>query len=86
MSERPKTKSSLLDLNEYLFETLDRISNDDLEEEKLKEEIDRTTAITTVAKTIVDNAAVILKAAIAFGVKDPIVYQQLLGEDADSDA
>jgi hypothetical protein len=37
-----KTRNSLTDLNEYLFEALDVISNSDLKGEELNEEITRT--------------------------------------------
>lgn len=56
------TRTSLRDLNEYLFEALDRISNDELEGEDLDKEINRAEAITKVSKAILDNADVALRA------------------------
>lgn len=42
-------------LNEYLFEQMDRLSNDDLSQEQLEMEIKRTSAITKTAATIIHN-------------------------------
>lgn len=55
-------RTSLKDLNEYLFEALDRISNDALQGDALEAEIQRTDAITKVGRTIIDNAEVALRA------------------------
>lgn len=56
------TKTTLNDLNEYLFGTLDALSNEDLEGESLEREIKRAKQINEVGKTIVDNARVVLDA------------------------
>lgn len=57
-------KNSLNDLNNYLFEELERLN--DSEElataEELEKEIKRSKAITSVAQQIVNNANVILEA------------------------
>ena len=55
-------KNSLTDLNNYLFESLERINDDSLSDEELEREIKRSEATTAVAKTIIDNAEVQLKA------------------------
>lgn len=47
-------RNSLADVNNYLFEAIERL-NDDLTDEQLEREIKRTEAVTKVAKTIVDN-------------------------------
>lgn len=52
-------KNSLVDLNNYLFEQLERLNDEDLD---LDEEIVRAKAIGDIAKNIVDNANTILKA------------------------
>lgn len=54
-------KTSLNDLNEYLFEQLDRITNEDLEGEALEAEIKRADAVTDIARTIIDNGTLTLK-------------------------
>lgn len=48
-------RNSLVDVNNYLFEAIERLNDDDLTEEQLEREIRRTEAVTKVAKTIVDN-------------------------------
>jgi|LSQX01.2.fsa_nt_gb hypothetical protein len=44
-------KNTLTDLNNYLFETLERLIDDDMTEESLKKEITRSQAVTAVACT-----------------------------------
>lgn len=56
-------KTSLTDLNSYLFEQLDRISNEDLTPEELEKEIKRSEAITDIAQTVIENANTRIKAA-----------------------
>ena len=56
-------KNSLTDLNEYLFNQLDRLSNSDLNGELLKAEIERSDAISKTAGMIVENAKTQIKAA-----------------------
>lgn len=55
-------KNSLQDLNNYLFESLECINDDDLTDEELEKEIKRSEAVTKVASTIINNAEVQLKA------------------------
>lgn len=55
-------KTSLNDLNEYLFQEMDRLTNEDLSEEELEKEIKRSEALQKVAKTIIDNGALALQA------------------------
>lgn len=52
-------RNSLVDLNNYLFEQLERLNDEDVD---LDEEIVRAKAIGDIAKNIVDNANTILKA------------------------
>lgn len=54
--------NTLTDLNNYLFEALERINDDELSEEQLDKEIKRAEVTTKVAKTIIDNASVQLQA------------------------
>lgn len=56
-------KHSLTDLNDYLFEQLDALSNADLEGEQLDAAIKRAEAVADIATTVVQNANVIVKAA-----------------------
>lgn len=57
-----KTKTTLNDLNEYLFAEMDRLTNEDLSEEELDKEIKRSEALQKVAKTIIDNGSLALQA------------------------
>ncbi len=58
-------KNKLSDLNDILFEQLERITDDDLDEDKLQHEIQRTTSVVTLADRIVDMARLQLEAAKA---------------------
>ncbi len=57
-------KNDLNSLNNYLFEELERLNdNEELDnEEKLNKEIKRSKAITNVAQTIINNANLVLNA------------------------
>ena len=54
-------KNTLADLNNYLFESIERL-NDELDMEALEREIKRSETVQKVAKTIIDNGALALKA------------------------
>lgn len=55
-------KNTLTDLNNYLFETLERLTDDTLSEEEMQKEITRSQAVTSVAETIIHNGELSLKA------------------------
>lgn len=55
-------KNTLNDLNNYLFEQIERISDDSLTDDELNKEIKRSDAVQRVAKTIIDNANLVLQA------------------------
>lgn len=55
-------KNTLADLNNYLFESIERLNDDSLSEEELEKEIKRSDAVQKVAKTIIDNGALALRA------------------------
>ena len=54
-------RNNLSALNDYLFESIERIMDDDLSGEVLEEEIKRAEMVTDVAKVIVQNAELALK-------------------------
>ena len=60
-------KNKLSDLNNHLFAQLERLSDEDLKGEALIKEIERSKAITNVAKEVISNGSLVLKAKIAVG-------------------
>lgn len=54
-------KNTLSDLNNYLFETLERLLDEDLSEEQMQREITRSKAVTSVAETVIHNGELALK-------------------------
>lgn len=55
-------KNKISDLRNHMFQALERLNNEDLTEDQLKQEIGRAQAISDVGKVIVDSA----KAEIMF--------------------
>lgn len=55
-------KNTLSDLNNYLFEQIERLQDDSLDEAGLEQEIRRSQAIQKVAETIINNGALALNA------------------------
>ena len=56
------TRTTLNDLNEYLFQEMDRLTNEDLSADELDKEIKRSDALQKIAKTVIDNGALALQA------------------------
>lgn len=55
-------KNSLNDLNNYLFESIERLNDDSLDDAQLEKEIKRSEAVQKIAKTIIDNGSLALQA------------------------
>lgn len=55
-------KNKLSDLNNYLFESIERLMDDELSDEELDREIKRSETVQKVAKTIIDNGSLALQA------------------------
>lgn len=76
-------KNKLTDLNDHLFTQLERLNDEGLSGEKLQMEIERSKAITDVAKTVVSNASLQLSAiklkAEYQGLKDGDIPNQISG-------
>lgn len=56
------TKNTLDDLNNHLFEELERLNDRDLAEDQVDKEIKRSDAVSKVATNIIQNANTALKA------------------------
>lgn len=54
-------KNTLGDLNNHLFAQLERLSDEDLQGEKLQEEMHRAKTITAVSAQIINNASLVLQ-------------------------
>lgn len=55
-------KNKLSDLNNHLFAQLERLGDEDLKGEELAREIERSYAITSVAKEVINNGRLVLDA------------------------
>lgn len=55
-------KNTLGDLNIHLFAQLERLGEEDLQGEKLQEEIERAKAVTSIATQIISNGNLVLNA------------------------
>lgn len=55
-------KNKLTDLNNHLFAQLERLSDEELAGEALQAELQRTDALTSVAKEIISNGRLLLDA------------------------
>lgn len=54
-------KNKLLDLNNHLFAELERLGDEDLKGDELKEEIERAKALSDVSEKVINNASLMLK-------------------------
>ena len=64
-------KNKLTDLNNYLFEQIEILNDDELSDEQIDQAIKKAEAITEISKTIIQNSALQLKAvqvAAEYGV------------------
>ena len=58
-------KNKLIDLNNHLFAQMERLSDEDLKGDELKEEVGRAKSVSNVAAQIINNANLALKAQVA---------------------
>ncbi len=76
-------KNKLIDLNNHLFEQLERLNDEDIIGDQLDEEIHRSKALCFVAAQIISNARLALDAQVAVNdgyIKNPPV---MLGIEPD---
>lgn len=62
-------KNKLIDLNNHLFAQIERLSDEDITNEELQKEMQRTRAITAVSREIVANGTLALQVQKAVGDK-----------------
>ena len=73
-------KNKLIDLNDHLFEQLERLNDEDLKGEELEIEMNRAKAIAGVAQTIINNGDLMLKAQkqyAEYGMTTPSILTSL---------
>lgn len=76
-------RNKLIDLNNHLFAQLERLSDEDVAGEKLKEEIERSRAVGFIARNIIDNASLVLASRKALYDKVPNLPPMLSAGDED---
>ncbi len=74
-------KNKLIDLNDHLFAQIERLSDEDIKDEKLKEEIERSKAINGVADKIILNASLSLRAHKLINNGHTKTLPQMIGID-----
>lgn len=72
-------KNKLVDLNNHLFAQLERLSDEDLTPEELQSEIQRSHAVTSLAKEIISNGRLVLDAQKQFDLGNLKSANEILG-------
>lgn len=73
-------QNKLMDLNNHLFSQLERLNDETLTEETMNKELQRSKAITEIAKPIIANAQLILDAQKhldEYGRRDKVTIPEL---------
>lgn len=55
-------RNTLSDLNNHLFEQLERLNDEELKDDELQKEIARAKAVTSLAAQIINNGSLVLRA------------------------
>jgi hypothetical protein len=77
-------KNTLVDLNNHLFEQMERLNDDELTDEELEKEIKRADAMKDIASQIINNAQIVLKATelnMEYSRNEVTVPKMLIGVD-----
>lgn len=77
-------KNKLLNLNDHLFETLERLNDEDLKGDDLVAEMERAKSIAGIAQTIINNGELMFKAQKhynEYGITKPSILSITDGED-----
>ena len=64
-------KNKLIDLNNHMFMQLERLNDEELSGDNLKQEIERSKAMANVARQVIDNASLALDAHKAMSELTP---------------
>lgn len=64
-------KNGLTDLNNYLFEQIEKLNDDELDREQTELAIQKAEAITNIAQTVIKNAELALKTAVVMNKISP---------------
>lgn len=79
-------KNKLVDLNNHLFEELERLNDESLKGEALQEERERAKSMSNIAQTIINNGELALKAVKhydEYGKKEAIPDILQIGDGKD---
>ena len=69
-------KNKLTDLNNHLFEELERLNDEDLKGDELTAEMERAKAVSDIAQAIINNGNLMLKAQkqyTEYGIQAPSI-------------
>jgi hypothetical protein len=78
-------KNKLIDLNDHLFMQLERLNEEKLSGVRLREEVERSKAMTAVSREIIDNGRLAMDAfKMAQNIKDGTKAPAMLGLDSDN--
>ena len=72
-------RNKLTDLNNLLFAQLERLSDEDLKGDALKEETKRAQAVSSVAKQVIDGGRLSLRAQVAYDERIILAAPEMIG-------
>ena len=72
-------KNKMVDLHNHLFAQLERLADEETTGEELQEEIKRAQAISGIARNIIGNGVLVLKAEIALNERELTHFPKMMG-------